>query len=157
MSVCDSVRSCPFRLRHTAWLWRRCGWLGSYWSSLALQVGIWPNCGRTCKSERECERESVRERALERESAPAVVMFGLLRKMLSASAVVGRMCFFNVFNDVSVWSYLDGLLNNVTRAVILQAFLGKCTDCVPVSDWLYLAFIQLLFAHLNAPYWCQLL
>ena len=73
MSVCDCARACPFRLRHTAWLWR----------------GLF-----MCVREREGERE--------RESAPAVVMFGLLCKMLSATAMVGRMCFVYVFNDVSV-------------------------------------------------------
>ena len=49
-----------------------------------------PNCLRAC------ERKSARE------SAPAVVMFGLLCKMLSASPVVGRIFFVYVFNDVSV-------------------------------------------------------
>ena len=64
--------------------------------------------------------------------------------MLSVSTVVGRMCFVYVFNDVSDLFAVDGWLNNVTRSVILQAFIHKCTDCVPVSDRLYLAFIQLL-------------
>ena len=57
-------------------------------------LSSWSDCLRACES----KSESVRER----ESTPAVVLFGLLCQMLSASAVVGRMGFVYVFIDVSV-------------------------------------------------------